>query len=291
MTEDVLPATPMTPTTQWVIEPRSSGPLAATHEVWEHRRFVDYLGRRALRKLYARTALGWGWLVLRPLLPILIRVLVFGGLVGLGSDGVPYFLFLTVGSLPWNLFQGSLMWSTRGLELNRKVLDEVYVPRIIMPIASMAPSALDFAFNAGVIVLAALFYLVKDGTTHLSLGLHTWWSVVALVLILALALGIGLFTSVWGERAKDARLTMGQVTAVWFLMTPVLYPISEVPVEYQGWMMLNPMAALVEAFKFGLFGTVAPGVLAFSLAAVLSIAVAAAGLFFFSWRDAIVTEN
>ena len=274
----------------WVNGPRLPGPIATAREVWHYRRFLRYLGYRAMRKLYARTALGWIWIVIRPLFPILVRVLVFGGLLGLTSEGVPYFLFLTVGTVSWNLFASGLMWSTRGLELNRRVVTQVYVPKAILPIATTAPAVFDFLVNMAVLVLAVVFYRVKDGTTYLSLGLHTLWSLAAIVLTMLLVLGIGFFTSVWGERARDARFTAGHLLTIGFLVTPVLYSVSSVPAAYRSWLYANPMAAFVQAFKYGLLGRERPDPLHFAIAAAVTLTVLVSGLFFFASREEAEAE-
>jgi lipopolysaccharide transport system permease protein len=266
---------------EWVNEPTVPGPAATLGEVWRYRRFLKYLGFRAMRKLYARTALGWSWILIRPLFPLTIRVLVFGGLLGMTSEGIPYFLFLTIGTVPWDFFSSAVMWSTRGLEMNRKVLTRVYVPKVILPMATTMPSLFDLGVNVCVLILAVAYFRIADGTTYLSLGVHTIWSVIALVLLMLLALGIGFVTSIWGETARDARFTMAQVITVWFLLTPILYPASALTPQQQRWLVLNPVASYVEAFKYGLFGTQPPDPYRFGSALALTAIVFGFCLWFF----------
>jgi lipopolysaccharide transport system permease protein len=271
----------------WSNEPKRPGPIATAMEVWQYRRFVNFLGAKSFRKLYARTILGWTWVLVAPLFPILMNLLIFGVLIGMTSEGIPYFLFLMVGNLAWEFFASALMWSTRGLEMHRKVIDQVYVPRVILPIATMTPAVFTFLLNVTVTMFVVIYYWVTDGTPYVSIGVNTLWSVASLLLIVSLVLGIGMFTSVWGETARDARFTMGNVVLIWFLMTPVLYPTSQVPVEYQKWLVLNPMASFVEAFKYGFFGTNPPDPLRFAIAAAIAVGLLAAGLMFFAWRSEI----
>ncbi|HXG87664.1 MAG TPA: ABC transporter permease [Vicinamibacterales bacterium] len=266
----------------WQIEPREQGVTATAREVWAHRRFMSFLAVRALRKMYARTALGWLWLFITPLWPVLLRAIVFGGLIGMTGEGIPYFLFLLVGSVLWDFFASGLMWGTRGLELHRNVLEHVYLPRVIMPLATMAPALLDLVLISGVLALAAVYYLAVDGRMYLTLGAPTLLGLVALLMTTVLAFGIGLFTAVWGETARDARFTMGQVLLVWFLLTPILYPMSAVPAHYRPWMLLNPLAAFVETFKWSLLGVGRFDAFAFGLAVALSVSVVLLGLLFFS---------
>lgn len=271
----------------WSIEPKRVGIIATAVELWQYRRFINFLGVKSFRKLYARTILGWSWVFITPLFPLMLNALVFGGLLGLTSQGIPYFLFLTIGTISWDLFANALMWSTRGLEMHRKVLDRVYVPRVILPIATTTPAVFNFLVGAAVAIVVVAYYWVKDGTPYLSLGVHTLWSVAAIAMIATLVLGIGMFTSVWGESARDARFMLGPVLQLWFLATPVLYSTSQVPVTYQKWLALNPMASFVEAFKYGFFGTNPPDPVRFTIAATAAVALLSVGLLFFTWRSEI----
>ena len=273
--------------TIWSNEPKRQGPIATARELWQYRRFINFLGAKSFRKLYARTLLGWTWVLVAPLFPLLLNLFVFGALIGMTSEGIPYFLFLTIGNLSWDFFASALMWSTRGLEMHRKVIDRVYVPRIILPIATMTPAVFNFLINFTVTVLVVIYYWISQGTPYVTLGIHTLWSVAALAMITTLALGIGMFTSVWGETARDARFTLGTALQLWFLATPVLYPTSQVPPQYQPWLILNPMASFVEAFKYGFFKTGPPDPVRFLAACVTAVMVLTVGLMFFAWRTEI----
>lgn len=285
MTTTTLDCAPAADSPVWTNEPRRPGVISTSREVWQHRRFLKYLAARSMRKLYRRTALGIAWVFITPLFPIVVRVAIFGGLFGVNGDGVPYFLFFIIGNLCWDFFASALMWSTRGLEMNRSVLSRVYVPKIIMPIATMAPSIVDFLINLAVFIAAAAYYQAKDGTTHLALGAQTLWSVAALTCMLFLAIGIGLFTSIWGEKARDARFTMAQVLTFWFLLTPVLYPVTILSPQHMWWLLLNPMAAFVTAFKYGVIPSTPPDPYAFGLGVAMTLATVSFGLVFFARRE------
>jgi lipopolysaccharide transport system permease protein len=223
-------------------------------EVWQYRRLLKFIGDRALKKMYRRTVLGWLWLFINPLFPIALRALIFGALLGVGSNGLPYFLFLLAGTVIWDVFATGMMWGTRSLEMNRDLTDQIYHPRAILPLGNMTPALLNLALKVGVFLAAAIFYAVRDGRMYLRPDAALLWSLAALVIALILALGLSLFTAVWGEAARDTRFALGQLLSIWYLLTPVLYPLSQVPAEYRGWLLLNPMAIVVETFKWGLFG-------------------------------------
>lgn len=276
---------PVAAQTPWINAPRALGPGATVREVWHHRRFITYLGGRSMRKLYMRTRLGLIWIFVPALLPILIRVLVFGGFIGLQGSGIPYFLFLTIGTVPWTFFATALMWSIRGLEMNRGVLKHVYIPKVILPLASVTPALFFLLLNFAVLLLAVVFYWVKDGTPYITLGAHSVWSVVALLCVALLVLGFGFFLSPLAEAARDARFAMAQITSIWFLLTPVLYDASAVPPQHRLWLTLNPMASFIEAFKYGLLGTTVPDPTRFGIALAMTFSLFAGGLWFFLRRD------
>jgi lipopolysaccharide transport system permease protein len=276
----------------WTIEPRPSGFVARIAEVWRYRRMFQFFGARALRKLYQRTVLGAAWIFLRPLVPLFIRLFVFGGLlnVGSGSSRVPYFLFLLVGGAAWDLFAGAAMWATRSLELNGGILSRLYVPRLILPISSMVPALVNFAITLAVLIGAFIYYRVQRGVWYLD----TTWLIVAplsLVLMLVVALGIALFTSVLVTQARDVRFGLGYVLDFWIYLTPVMYPLTIVPDSVQWVMMLNPMAVLVVAFRGAILGGEGPTPVEWLTALGIVVAVLSAGLVYFHKAEAEAVDN
>ena len=275
----------------WSIEPRLSGAGARAREMWSYRRMFLFFGRRAFEKLYKRTILGKAWIFLRPLVPLLVQVFVFGGLLQVaGQSRVPYFLFLSVGTAVWELFASSLMWATRSLQLNGAILSRLYVPRLILPIASMVPGLAYFAIHLGVIAAALVYYRLHDGIWYLD---PTWLFVapVAVVLILLFALSIGLWTAVLGAGARDVRFGLGYVLEFWIYLTPVVYPVSIVPDHVEWAFYLNPIAVYVVAFRGAILGGEGPPPLAWASALAITAAGLAAGLAFFHKAEAEAVDS
>lgn len=275
----------------WTIEPRLSGMGARAREIWAYRRMFLFFGRRAFEKLYRRTILGKTWIFLRPLVPLAVRVFVFGALLQVGGTAkVPYFLFVSVGTAVWELFGSSLMWATRSLQLNGAILSRLYVPRLILPIASMVPGLVYFAIHLGVIALSLIYYRVHDGVWYVD---ATWLIVapVAVVLILLFALSIGLWTAVLGAGARDVRFGLGYVLEFWVYLTPVVYPVSIVPDHAQWALYLNPIAVYIVAFRGAILGGEGPTVLAWVSALVTTAVMLAAGLAFFQKAEAEAVDN
>lgn len=271
---------------QWEVSARYPGAVATLGEMWRHRGLVRFVGDRALRKMYRRTILGWLWLFINPLFPLALRVLIFGVLLGVGSNGLPYFLFLLAGTVIWDVFAGSLVQGTRALEMNRDLTEQIYHPRAILPFGNIAPSLLDLAIKITVFALAMAYYTVRDDRPYLRSDSGLLWAAAALALALLCALAISLFTSVWGESARDTRFAIGQLLSIWYLLTPVLYPLSQVPEQHRGWMLLNPLAILVETFKWGLFGVGELHRAPFGGTAAAIVLLFLAGLMYFARKEA-----
>ena len=276
----------MSPET-WIIEPRLDGLGARSREVWQYRRLLRFFAAKSLEKLYKRTVLGWSWILIRPLFPLLVKTLIFGGVLAVATGGVPYFLFLVVGTAIWELFAGVAMWGTRSLELNRRMLTQIYVPRVILPIAMGTPAVVTFAIHLVVAAVAVAWYRYSHGVTYLNAA-AIGWAVQATALSWLLGLAVSLWTSVPALVARDVRFTLNYVLGFWVFLTPVFYPLSAIPEERRWLMFLNPMTGAVEAFKFGVLGlgTIETRPLLVSWA--LTLLVLAGGLIFFgrAERDA-----
>ena len=278
-------------TARWEVSSRYPGAVDTMTEVWQHRRLLRFVGDRALRKMYRRTVLGWLWLFINPLFPVALRALIFGGLLGVGSDGLPYFLFLIAGTVVWEVFSTSMTWGTRALEMNRDLSGQVYHPRAILPVGNMTPSLLNMALKVGVFLLALAYYTVRDGRVYLRGDWALLVAVGALALALLFAMALSFFTSILGENTRDMRFALGGIMSVWYLLTPVLYPLSQVPAEYRGWMLFNPLAVIVETFKWALFGVGEFYGAAFATTTAGVLLLLFAGLIYFTRREARVVAE
>ena len=188
----------------------------------------------------------------------------------------------------WEVFSTSMMWGTRALEMNRDLSGQVYHPRAILPFGNMTPSLLNLALKVGVFLLALAFYTVRDGRSYLRGDWALLLAIGALALALLFAMALSFFTSILGENTRDMRFALGSIMSVWYLLTPVLYPLSQVPAEYRGWMLLNPLAIIVETFKWALFGVGEFYVAAFAATTVGVLLLLFGGLAYFTRREARV---
>lgn len=264
----------------WEISPRPATVAESLAAAWQYRRLLGFFAARALEKRYAKTVLGRLWLLIRPLFPVVVGAVVFGELLGVGSEGRPYFLFFLVGTTLWNLFEGSLVWATRSLELNRKFLRRLYVPRLLLPVATTVPAILDLGIRLGLIALATIYFVLVEGTVvappeRLPLAL------VPLALAYLLAVGVAAFTSVMGAAVRDVRFALAYVLNLVMFLSPVVYPLDQVPDGYRWITALNPLTGPLEAFRFCVLDTRPPGVGSLVYATAVAGALLGFGLRFF----------
>ncbi len=257
-----------------VIEPREGYVQVGWWELWGARELFYFLAWRDLKTRYAQTAIGASWALMQPLLSTLIFTLVFSYLAKVPSDGLPYPLFAFAAILPWSLFSKSLERSTLSVVTEGGLIKKVYFPRLIIPISSTFINLVDFAVGLLILVGMMVWY-----------QLVPQWTVIFLPLFVAVALLAALSVSLWlsalNVKYRDVASVVPLITQLWMFASPVLYPASLVPESIRWYYGLNPMAGVIEGFRWALFGKTAPdwSMVSVSLAVVLVLLVG--GVMFF----------
>jgi lipopolysaccharide transport system permease protein len=277
----------------WVIEPRQHSALARLRELWSYRYLWWFFASATVTALYRRSALGWLWLLLRVVGPVGLNALLFGDMLNQAAkvDRVPYFLFFLCGMAAWMLFERSLFFITRSVERNRKLVTRVYFPRLILPVAAVAPGLVYVAILLVVLVGTVVYFHNRDGIWYVSLHPRLLVSLAALVVSLLFAIAVGLWTSVMQARYRDVRYALRYVMPFWFLLTPVIYPLEKITDRYHWLVAINPMAPVVEAFKWGAFGDgVFPAVPA-AMSLVLVVLTMVTGMWFFNREESASVDK
>jgi lipopolysaccharide transport system permease protein len=273
-------------TLKWTIEPTRAGYLARFEELWRYRRILWFFSTRAVKDRYEKTTLGIFWLFARPLGPLLVGAFIFGGMLNVPSEGVPYFLFFLAGMSCWRIFDRSLLWVTRSLDSNRGLIKKVYFPRLIAPISAVSPAVIEFLIMVGLLLATVGYYYATEGRLYLRRGPELLVAAVAALLTVVFSIAVGLWTSVMQVRHKDVRYGLRYFLQFWLYLTPVIYPASHIPPQYRWVMYLNPMAPLVEVYKWSMLGIgTFPGP-ALATAVALIALTFAAGLVFFDRSEA-----
>ena len=275
----------------WVIEPQRTGLSARAVEFWRYRRVLWFLASRTVKARYERMTLGVFWLFARPLIPILITGFVFGKLLGIPSDGVPFIMFFMTGVVPWNLFDRSILFGTKALEQHRNLIKKLYFPRLIAPIASMAPAIVDFVVYVALLILVTLFYLWHDGKLYVRLGPTLLLGFLMAVVAVCAALGVVLWSCVLQARHRDVRYTLRYVMQFWMYLTPVFYPLSLIPPERRWLLYINPMGSIVATFRWAVIGVgEMPIVPLISSIAVVTLAIVV-GIWFFTANESATVDQ
>jgi lipopolysaccharide transport system permease protein len=278
------------PTAQWagesvegiVIQPVQPGAVYRLKELWAYRKLYRHFAREFYERLWKRTILGRVWIAARPLGNMVVGALIFGGLLKAPSNHTPYFLFFLVGQSCWLLLDRSLIWGTRSLYMQRRLLRKMYFPRLILPLAGVTPGLVYYGMYLSLILLSTLGYLIVDGKLWLQIGPQLIVGIFGLLLCLLLAMGITLITSVLGANTRDMRFFVRYITQIWFFFTPIIYPLSAVPAGIRPYAALNPMTSIVELVKWGFIdaGSVRPVGVCVSIGWIVAFWVG--GLWFFS---------
>ena len=243
-------------------------------ELWEYRELLYFLVWRDIKVRYKQTALGAAWAVIQPLFMMLVFSLFFGRLAKVPSDGIPYPVFAFCALIPWQLFANALTESSNSLVGNQNLITKVYFPRLVIPIAAVLSGLVDFLIALGILILMMLYYGIVPG-----------WSILVLpgfiLLAVVTALAVGLWLSALNVQYRDVRYTMSFLIQFWLFATPVAYPSSLIPENWRAFYGINPMAGVVEGFRWALLGkTQPPGAMLWVSVLVVTILLLG-GLYYF----------
>ncbi len=243
-------------------------------EVWRYRELVYFLTWRDIKVRYKQTFLGAAWAILQPFLTMVVFTLFFGRLAHIPSDNVPYPIFSYAALLPWQLFSKALNDAGRSLVANRNMLTKVYFPRLVIPLASLLGGVVDFGI-AFLVLLAMMAYYGIAPTARV------WALVPFLLLALITALGVGLWLSALNVLYRDVGYTLPFLTQAWMFITPIAYSSTLVPPKWRLLYALNPMAGVVNGFRWALLGTPTGPDASLAVSTAVAFLLLVSGLYFF----------
>jgi lipopolysaccharide transport system permease protein len=243
-------------------------------ELWAARELLYFFVWRDITVRYKQTAMGAAWVVIQPFMTMVVFSLFFGKLAKMPSHGLPYPIFYYSALLPWTYFASSLQRAAGVVVDQQHVITKVYFPRLVLPLAAVASGLLDFAISFLVFVGLMVWYRIKPGPALLLVPLF-------LLLAFLTALAVGLWLSTLDAVYRDVRFVVPFLVQFWMFASPVAYPSSLVPERWRWLYGLNPMAGVIEGFRWSLTGRGQPPtvLLAISFGVVLLLVVGGA-LFF-----------
>ena len=256
-----------------VIRPSRGWVSLDLRDLWRYRELLYFLTWRDIKVRYKQTIFGAAWAILQPFFTMIVFSVFFGRLVRVPSDGIPYPIFAYSGLLPWQLFSQAVTRSGNSLVSNRHLITKIYFPRLAIPISAVLPGLVDFGIAFVVLLVMMVYYHIAPTVALLTLPFF-------LLLAVAAALGVGLWLSALNLKYRDVGYTIPFLTQFWLFATPVVYPSSLIPEKWQALYGLNPMAGVVEGFRWALLGKAPPGpFLAISVGAVMLLLIG--GLYYF----------
>jgi lipopolysaccharide transport system permease protein len=234
-----------------VIEPSKRWFYLNLRGIWDYRELLLFLAWRDLKTRYAQTVIGFAWAIIQPLAMMLLFTLVFSNFAKLPSDGAPYPLFAYAALLPWGFFSRSLDKSSFSMVAESNLISKVYFPRIIVPISATLVGLVDFAIAFLLLLVMMALY-----------GIMPSWEVIFIPLFLLLIMATSLAVSLWLAalfvRFRDIAAAMPLVMQMWMFASPVVYPVSLVPEQWRWLYNLNPMAGIIEGFRWAILKTPPP---------------------------------
>jgi ABC-type polysaccharide/polyol phosphate export permease len=246
-------------------------------ELWAYRELIAFLAVRDVKVRYKQAVLGMAWAVLQPLAGALVFTLVFDRIANLPSDGIPYPVFAFVGVMVWTYFTTSVQTAMSSLVGNVGLVTKVYFPRMAAPIAAVLPGLLDMGISFAILAVLLVVYGLAPGWALLTLP-------VWIVVLIALAFGVGLVLATLNVRYRDVKGVSGLLLQLWLFASPVAYASSVVEGRWGPLYDLNPVAGIVDAFRWSLLGAPAPGLDALASLAVL-VVILVAGLAVFAREE------
>jgi lipopolysaccharide transport system permease protein len=253
-------------------------------EVWAYRELLYFFVWRDVKIRYKQTAIGILWVVLQPVLNMLVFTLFFGHLAKLPSDGLPYPVFYFAALVPWTYFSYALSMTTNVVVDNQRLITKVYFPRLILPISAALSGLVDFAIGFCVLALFTTAYGIRPTLAAL-------WLPALLALAVFTALGVGLWMSALNALYRDVRYVIPFVMQFWMFASPVAYPSTLVPEKWRWLYGLNPMAGVIDGFRWAITGRGhAPGLLMLVSSGAVALVVLG-GLFFFNRMETAVADR
>ena len=248
------------------IEPSHGWGSFKLRELWEYRELLYFLAWRDVKVRYKLTQLGAAWAILQPFMTMVIFTVIFGNFAKIPSDGLSYPIFSFTALLPWNFFASGLTRSSNSVVNEAHLISKVCFPRLIVPLSATISGFVDLAIAFIILVGMMAWFAITPTWGALALPLF-------LLLALFTALGVGLWLSALNVRYRDVGYTIPFLIQFWLFASPVAYPVSVVPEKWRLLYSLNPMAGVIEGFRWALLAKASPdfGVIGVSAIAVLAL--------------------
>lgn len=221
-------------------------------ELWKYRDLIFLFVKRDFKNTYKQTILGPLWIAINPLLSTLVFTVIFGMIANISTDGMPQFLFYMSGNVLWGFFANCLNKSSTTFLGNARIFGKVYFPRLVVPISNILFNSVNFLVQFAMFEVLALIYMFTGSNVHPNLCVL----LLPLLLLMCafLGTGCGLIISSVTTKYRDLGVLVSFGVTLWMYVTPIVYPVSQVPESFHQLVLLNPVAPIVETFRYAFLG-------------------------------------
>lgn len=242
--------------------------------VWTYRELLYFMVWRDIKIRYKQTVLGAGWAIFQPLITMLIFTIIFGKLARIPSDGIPYPVFAFTALLPWTYFSQALTQGANSVITNANLITKIYFPRLLIPLAATIVPGVDFFFS----FIMMLFLMIWFHITPT-------WNILALPFFLIVAFITAMAVSLWlsalNVRYRDVKYTIPFMVQIWMYASPVVYPVNLIPEKWRLVYGLNPMAGVIEGFRWALLGKQSPDFTVITVSLLVVFVMMTGGIIYF----------
>jgi lipopolysaccharide transport system permease protein len=236
-----------------VIEPRTRLLDLGLKDVWRYRDLVMLFVQRDFVSTYKQTVLGPIWFFIQPLLTTITYMIVFGGIAKIPTDGLPQLPFYLAGITIWNYFAQTLTATSTVFTANASIFGKVYFPRLTLPLSIVLSNLVRFGIQFGLFLAVWGYYLLREDSLHPNM--YMLLTPALLVLMGLLSLGLGMLFSAMTTKYRDLAMLLGFGVQLLMYATPVIYPLSQLPVKYKAFIVANPLSPIVETFRYAFLGS------------------------------------
>jgi lipopolysaccharide transport system permease protein len=264
-----------------VIRPTKGWMALNLHDLWQYRELIYFMTWRDLKVRYKQTALGVSWAVIQPVMNMVVFSIFFGGLARIQTDnGIPYPIFSFVALLPWTLFTNALNNASRSLVSHQNMITKIYFPKLVLPLASVLSGLVDFLIAFVVLIGIALYYNLT-GQAHITITAALWTLIPYLLMALMTALGIALWLSALYVQYRDVGYILPFLSDILKFISPVVYSTTLIPEKWQLIYALNPMAGVINGFRWAILGTPTGPDMRLIISVAVALAILVSGMIYF----------
>ncbi|PZV15264.1 MAG: ABC transporter permease [Pseudanabaena sp.] len=253
-----------------IISPKGKSLIYSIREFWEYRDLLYMLTLRHISVRYKQTVIGVAWVLIQPLVSMTIFTIIFGNLVKVPTDGIPYPIFVYSALVLWGLFSESISRSGASLINEAQLITKVYFPRLIIPLAAVGSAWIDFVISLFLLIPLTFIY-----------GMRPTWPLLlipfVMVVTMVFSAGIGVILAALNARYRDFQYVIPFLIQIWLFSSPVVYSVQIVPKHLLFWYYLNPMAGLLDTFRFAVTGQTALSRIGLSWSIFCAIAIFSIG--------------